>query len=49
MEATLKQFKDDKNIASKLLGISTRTIYRRLDEKQRRKRMITNNRCQNDK
>jgi two-component system response regulator HydG len=32
MEATLKQFKDDKNIASKILGISTRTIYRRFDK-----------------
>ena len=34
MEETLKQSKGDKNIASKLLGISTRTIYRRLDEEE---------------
>lgn len=34
MEATLRQSKGDKNIASKLLGISTRTIYRRLDEEE---------------
>ncbi len=32
LEETLKQSKGDKNIASKLLGISTRTIYRRIDE-----------------
>jgi two-component system response regulator HydG len=34
MEATLRQSKGDKNIASKLLGISTRTIYRRLDDEE---------------
>ena len=34
MEETLKQSKGDKNIASKLLGISTRTIYRRIDEEE---------------
>ncbi len=32
MEETLKQAKGNKNIASKILGISTRTLYRRMDE-----------------
>jgi two-component system response regulator HydG len=32
MEETLKQSKGNKNIASKILGISTRTLYRRMDE-----------------
>ena len=32
---TLKQTKGDKELAAKLLGISSRTIYRKLDEKRR--------------
>jgi two-component system response regulator HydG len=32
MDETLKQAKGNKNIASKILGISTRTLYRRTDE-----------------
>jgi two-component system response regulator HydG len=32
MEETLKQSKGNKNIASKILGISTRTLYRKMDE-----------------
>ena len=32
MEETLKQSKGNKNIASRILGISTRTLYRRMDE-----------------
>jgi two-component system response regulator HydG len=32
MEETLKQSKGNKNVASKILGISTRTLYRRMDE-----------------
>ena len=31
MEETLRQSKGNKNIASKLLGISTRTLYRKID------------------
>jgi len=32
IEETLRQTKGDKNVAARLLGISTRTIYRRLEE-----------------
>ncbi|MCP4714870.1 MAG: sigma-54-dependent Fis family transcriptional regulator, partial [Deltaproteobacteria bacterium] len=32
MDETLKQSKGNKNIASRILGISTRTLYRRMDE-----------------
>jgi len=32
MEETLKQSKGNKNIASKILGVSTRTLYRKMDE-----------------
>ncbi len=32
MEETLKQAKGNKNVAAKILGISTRTLYRRMDE-----------------
>ncbi|MEI6128370.1 MAG: helix-turn-helix domain-containing protein, partial [Pseudomonadota bacterium] len=32
MEETLKQSKGNKNIASKILGISARTLYRKMDE-----------------
>jgi DNA-binding NtrC family response regulator len=32
MDETLRQAKGNKNIASKILGISTRTLYRRTDE-----------------
>jgi two-component system response regulator HydG len=32
MEETLRQSKGNKNIASKILGISTRTLYRKIDE-----------------
>ncbi len=32
MDETLKQARGNKNIASKILGISTRTLYRRIDE-----------------
>lgn len=32
IEETLKQSKGNKNITSKILGISTRTLYRRMDE-----------------
>jgi len=32
MEETLKQSKGNKNVASKILGISTRTLYRRMDD-----------------
>ncbi|MFH1809483.1 MAG: sigma-54 dependent transcriptional regulator [Pseudomonadota bacterium] len=34
IEETLRQTGGDKNVAARLLGISTRTIYRRLEEKQ---------------
>jgi len=34
MEETLKYTKGDKAMASKLLGISTRTLYRRIDRKE---------------
>ncbi|HOJ15091.1 MAG TPA: sigma 54-interacting transcriptional regulator, partial [Deltaproteobacteria bacterium] len=33
MEETLKRTKGDKGLASKLLGISTRTLYRKMDRK----------------
>jgi two-component system, NtrC family, response regulator HydG len=33
MEETLKHTKGDKGLASKLLGISTRTLYRKMDKK----------------
>jgi two-component system response regulator HydG len=33
MEETLKRTKGDKGLASKLLGISTRTLYRKMDKK----------------
>lgn len=32
MEETLKQSKGNKNIASKILGVSTRTLYRKMEE-----------------
>jgi two-component system response regulator HydG len=32
MEETLKQSKGNKNIASKILGVSTRTLYRKIDD-----------------
>jgi two-component system response regulator HydG len=34
MEETLKYTKGDKALASKLLGISTRTLYRKIDKKE---------------
>jgi len=34
MEETLKRTKGDKGLASKLLGISTRTLYRKMDKKE---------------
>lgn len=34
MEETLKHTKGDKGLASKLLGISTRTLYRKMDKKE---------------
>ena len=34
MEETLKQSKGNKNIASKILGISTRTLYRKMDAEE---------------
>ncbi|MDT8273110.1 MAG: sigma-54 dependent transcriptional regulator [Desulfomonilia bacterium] len=34
MEETLKRTKGDKLLASKLLGISTRTLYRKMDKKE---------------
>ena len=34
MEETLKRTKGDKGLASKLLGISTRTLYRKMDRKE---------------
>jgi two-component system, NtrC family, response regulator HydG len=34
MEETLKQSKGNKNIASKILGISTRTLYRKMDSEE---------------
>jgi len=34
MEKTLKHTKGDKGLASKLLGISTRTLYRKIDKKE---------------
>lgn len=34
MEETLKHTKGDKGLASKLLGISTRTLYRKIDRKE---------------
>jgi two-component system, NtrC family, response regulator HydG len=34
MEQTLKHTKGDKGLASKLLGISTRTLYRKMDKKE---------------
>jgi two-component system response regulator HydG len=34
MEETLKRTKGDKGLASKLLGISTRTLYRKIDKKE---------------
>jgi len=34
MEETLKYTKGDKTMASKLLGISTRTLYRKIDRKE---------------
>ena len=33
IEETLRQTQGDKNVAARILGISTRTIYRRLEEK----------------
>jgi two-component system response regulator HydG len=32
IDETLRQVKGDKNLAAKLLGIASRTIYRKLDE-----------------
>jgi transcriptional regulator with PAS, ATPase and Fis domain len=32
MEETLKQSGGNKNIASKILGVSARTLYRKMDE-----------------
>ena len=32
MDETLKQARGNKNVASRILGISTRTLYRRIDE-----------------
>jgi len=34
IEGTLKFSKGDKNIASKILGISSRTIYRKIEEEK---------------
>jgi two-component system response regulator HydG len=34
MEETLRRTKGDKGLASKLLGISTRTLYRKMDKKE---------------
>ncbi len=34
MDETLKRTKGDKGLASKLLGISTRTLYRKMDKKE---------------
>ena len=34
MEETLKRTRGDKGLASKLLGISTRTLYRKMDRKE---------------
>jgi two-component system response regulator HydG len=34
MEETLKQSRGNKNIASKILGISTRTLYRKMDSEE---------------
>jgi two-component system response regulator HydG len=32
IEETLRHSRGDKNVASKILGISTRTIYRKIEE-----------------
>jgi len=38
IEETLRHSRGDKNLASKILGISARTIYRKIeDEKEREK------------
>ena len=36
IEETLKYSRGDKNVASKILGISSRTIYRKIEGRKRR-------------
>ena len=40
MEETLKQAKGNKNIASKILGVSKRTLYRRMEEEEEKEKKI---------
>jgi len=42
IEETLRHSRGDKNVASKILGISSRTIYRKIEEEKKRKKKINN-------